>query len=531
MIWESDVSGRDALRLRGPVLVLVWGLVLAALTGHPAAEADVADDCEALEALELPQVNSISAELDSDGEAQGNTGLPDFCSVHLTVSEAINIAVWLPVAESYNGRLQSVGGGGYAGRISYGAMAGALRGGYATASTDTGHEGGGDFAFTPDGDGSGLNEQLIEDFASRSLFEMTEKTQTLIEAFYGEPEAYAYWNGCSTGGRQGLMHVQRMPEAYDGVLAEAPAINWDRFIPAEIWPQVVFDEEYGDPASGPAFCKLQAATEAAVEACDTLDGVKDGLIDDPRRCDYDAHNLVGTVLPCGEFTATDARAINRIWEGPVGPDGEPLWYGLAKGAPLFLLAGSPGVPPFHGPFPIAVTHQQWVEVDPTWDWRTFDYAEWLENWHESQTMFNDVIGTDDPDISAFREAGGKVLIFHGWDDQLIMPEGSIDYYERIIDEFGSWRQVQQFARLFMVPGLWHCGGGPGLDPVDPFGALVDWVEHGDAPDQLLTSDGEATRPVCAYPYVPRWDGTGDPDQPESFDCKPNYGRWGTPGKR
>lgn len=531
MIWETTAPNGGARRVRAATaLGLALGLLLALLTGQSAAGADVGDDCEELATLTLPDVVSISAELDTDGEAQGQTDLPDFCAVQVRVAEMIDIAVWLPTTEAYNGRLQSVGGGGYAGSISFGAMAEALRDGYATASTDTGHDGGGDFAFIPDDDG-GLNEQLIEDFASRSLFEMTEKAKALVEGFYGQPEEYAYWNGCSTGGRQGLMLVQRMPDAYDGVLAEAPAINWDRFIPAEIWPQVVFAEEYGDPAVGPALCKLQAATDAAIAACDTLDGVEDGLIDDPRRCDYDAQDLVGTVLACGEFTATDARAINRIWDGPVGPEGESLWYGLAKGAPLNLLAGSPGVPPFNGPFPIAVTHQQWVEVDPTWDWRTLDYDEWLENWHASRAMFGDVIGTDDPDIAAFRDAGGKVLMFHGWDDQLIMPEGTIDYYERVIDEFHSWRKVQEFARLFMVPGLWHCGGGPGLEPVDPFGALVDWVENGEAPDTLTTSEGDATRPVCAYPYVPRWDGKGDPDQSTSFDCKPNYGRWGPPGKR
>jgi hypothetical protein len=529
--------------MRSVVVTAVLAMVLGLLSVQPsmADDHDAAAACEDLAGLVLDDAQlSITAAYDTDGEAEGQTGLPAFCDVRVTLAEAINIAVWLPAPEAYNDRLQNVGGGGYAGSISFGAMGGVLRDGYVTGSTDTGHpaSAGGSFAFEPDGDGSGLNEQLIEDFAQRSLYELTETSKQLLEAFYGKAAEYTYFTGCSTGGRQGLIQVQNTPEAYDGVLAEAPAINWDRFIPAEIWPQVVYEDVYGSPSVGPSFCELEAAAQAAVDACDTLDGVADGLIEDPRRCDYDATALIGEEIPCftgtSTFTAEDAEAINRIWEGPVGPDGEQLWYGLAKGAPLYLLAGSPGVPPFNGPFPIATTHQQWSAVDPTWSLDQLDYEEWLDNWASSKELFNDVIGTDAPDISAFADAGGKVLIFHGWDDQLIMPEGSIDYYERVIDEFSSTRQVQRFARLFMVPGLYHCGAGPGPDVVDPFQELVDWVEDGDAPDTLDAiadnADGETvTDVVCAYPYVPRYDGTGDPEEAGSYDCKPNFGRWGTPG--
>jgi Tannase and feruloyl esterase len=511
--------------------ILAAATVAAALAGAPpagaAAHATAAAKaaplpCDALDDLSLPEVTQITAQLVTTGSSDGQSDLPAFCRVALTVAPQVNIAVWLPTQATYNGRFQAVGGGGYAGSISFGAMAGALRNGFATASTDTGHSGfNGSFALNADGT---LNWQLIEDFASRSLIELTKKAKALIAAFYGQDAEYSYWNGCSTGGRQGLMLAQRFPEGYDGILSAAPAINWDRFIPAELWPQIAMRQELGGPI---AQCKLAVAAQAALQACDDLDGVVDGVMDDPRRCDFDPSSLVGTSTPCGDFTADDARVIRMIWEGPRGTDGSFLWYGLAKGAPLNFLAGT-------SPFPIATDHfRYWIEQDPAFDWQTLDYAGFEQGFRESQELFNDVIGTDDPNLSAFREAGGKVLIWHGWSDQLIFPEGAIDYYERVIATFHSTEQVQRFARLFMAPGVFHCGGGTGPQVFDSFGALVRWVENGDAPDRIVASRVESgvvvrTRPLCAYPYVARWDGKGDPNAAESFDCKPNYGRWSPP---
>jgi Tannase and feruloyl esterase len=171
----------------------------------------------------------------------------------------------------------------------------------------------------------------------------------------------------------------------------------------------------------------------------------------------------------------------------------------------------------------------WIEQNPAFDWKTLDYAGFEQSFRVSQQLFNGVIGTDDSDLSEFRDAGGKVLIWHGWSDQLIFPEGSIDYYDRVIKTFHSTEQVQRFARLFMAPGVFHCGGGTGPQVFDSFGAL----ENGEAPDQITASRVEngvtvRTRPLCAYPYVARYDGKGDPNSAESFDCKPNYGAWSPP---
>ena len=338
---------------------------------------------------------------------------------------------------------------------------------------------------------------------------MTDASRSLIDEFYGEPAEYAYWNGCSTGGRQGLVMAQRVPESYDGILAGAPAINWDRFIPSLLWPQIVMDQELGgviDP------CKLAAATDAAVEACDADDGVSDGALDDPRACDFDAVSLVGIDTPCGEFTDADAAVIQSIWDGPRTSDGEFLWYGLAPGAPLDAVAG--GLP-----FPIGWDYLRiWVEQDRTFDWHTLGYAGFEDAFRTSQDLFHDVIGTDDPDLTSFKEAGGRLLMWHGWSDELIPAEGSIDYYERVVEAVGSTAEVAEFARLFMAPGVQHCEGGPGHAAFDAFDALVEWVEAGRAPESITAYRGTETRPLCPYPTVATYDGTGDPALAASYEC-------------
>jgi hypothetical protein len=324
------------------------------------------------------------------------------------------------------------------------------------------------------------------------------------------------------------MLAQRFPDGYDGILAGAPAINWDRFHPAHLWPQLVRLQEVGGPIAN---CKYDAVTAAAVAHCDSQDGVVDGILDDPRRCDFDPHTMVGADLgACGALTEAEADAIALMWDGPRDGDSDRLWYGLTIGTPMGALAGP-------SPFFIGLQHAQlWVNQDPTWDWQTLTYETYPDFFGTSVEKFNDVIGTDDPDLSAFRDSGGRVLMWHGWADPLIFPEGTVDYYDRVIDRFHSTQQVQGFARLFMAPGVGHCGGGAGPNQFDMFGALVAWVEQGDAPDRIMATRAEGgavvrTRPLCAYPFVPRFDGKGDPSSASSFECKPNYGQWGTPNRR
>jgi hypothetical protein len=341
----------------------IFGLACNAVAAGVEDGRKPAISCEQLGAIKLKDVSSVSAQSVTSGSftpqgAMPLSNLPRFCRVSLVIKPQINIEVWLPMA--WNERFQAVGGGGYAGAVSWAALAAAIRNGYATAYTDTGHSGatqpGGSFALNADGT---PNTQLIEDFAFRSLQELTVQSKELIRAFYAERPKYSYWNGCSTGGRQGLIQAQRLPDAYDGILAGAPAINWDRFIPAELWPQIVMKQEAGGPV---AACKLNTATNAAVAACDSFDGVIDGVLEDPRQCRFDPVALqcgAGATPDCNCLTSKEAAAVRKIWDGPRSSDGSQLWYGLTRGTPLAALSGS-------NPFPISADHfRYWVERDKT----------------------------------------------------------------------------------------------------------------------------------------------------------------------
>ena len=493
-------------------LVRLASAAAAALALLPCS-VPAATPCAALAILPLPEVIAISAQevpagpFTPPGATKPIAGgdLPAFCRVALTVSPAINIEVWLPQA-GWNERYQGVGGGGYAGSISYAALATALRAGYATASTDTGHVGGsGTFALNADGT---LNWGLIDDFARRSLYEMVLKAKALINAHYDAAPKYSYWTGCSTGGRQGLMAVQRFPEEYDGLVIAAPAINWERFIPAEIWPQIVMHQALGAPIPS---AKLTAVGNDAIAACDAADGVADGVINDPRKCDYDP-------AASASLTPAEAAAVRKIWQGPVSArTGQRLWFGLEPGASFAGLAGAT-------PFAIASTHlAYWVNQNPAFDWHGVTEAGFEAHFRSSQRQFNAVIGTDEDNLQDFRRRGGKILMWHGEADQLIPPRGTVNYYERVLSGNGGLRHVDDFVRLFLAPGVAHCSGGAGPNPVGTLEAVVDWVERGIAPERVLAtrtlpSGALRTRPLCAYPKTAQWIGTGSTDDAANFAC-------------
>jgi pimeloyl-ACP methyl ester carboxylesterase len=495
-------------------IAIVGGL---AATSRNAAGAPM--PCAQLATIALTEATITAAEEVAAGEYAPPAGprqsnLPAFCRVALTVSPQIRIEVWLP-KDTWNGRYRGEGGGGYAGQVSYGGLAEGIRLGYATASTDTGHPAaaGGSFALMADGR---LNEQLIGDFAERSLRELAIKAKAVIKAYYGDAPKYSYWNGCSTGGRQGLMAVQRFPEEYDGLVIGAPAINWDRFIAAELWPQIVINRTVGAPIGND---KLTMATKAAVAACDAKDGVADGVINDLRKCTYDPAALVckAGAESASCLTTSEAEAIRKTWNGPTNASGQRLWFGLERGTPLNALAGGT-------PFPIATAHAQyWVEQDPKFDWRTLNEADFAAFFTSSQQKFHDVIGTDNASLAGFRKHGGKMIIWHGEADPLIFPRGTLNYFDRVLAENGGADKAKEFARLFMAPGVGHCGGGDGPAPAGLFDAVVTWVEKGEAPDTVQAirkrPDGMTlTRPLCAYPKTAKWTGTGSTDEAKNFSC-------------
>ena len=417
-------------------------------------------------------------------------------------------------AVAWNGKNRDLGGGGYAGAV--GGVTSSTNLGYVGTSTDTGHSAalGGSFALNPDGT---LNYGLIEDFASDGIHEQHLWGVNLAKAYYGAEPIRKYWMGCSTGGRQGHYQAQNFPGDFDGILAGANAFNWDRFITAELWPAVVMNEEVGAPIAG---TKLNAVTNAAVGACDAQDAIPgDGIIEDPRACTYSAKSFVCTANggPSSDpncLTPAEARAVDKIWDGPRDADGNRAWYGLERGASLLGLAGTL-------PFSIANDHfKYWIHQKPSFDWHTVTEASFFTDMLASIAKFNDVIGTDD-DLKAFRKAGGKMITYHGLSDQLIPPRGTYHYYNSVLQ--GNYKETQKFYRYFPYPGNGHCGGGaaPLIDAEALFSTLVKWVENGIEPDYVVASQSSParTRKVCMYPNLPVYNGSGSTDDQANFHCE------------
>ena len=311
------------------------------------------------------------------------------------------------------------------------------------------------------------------------------------------------------------MEAQRHPDDFDGITANAPAISWDRFAVATLWPQVVMNQE-GDRLPD---CELKAFTAAAVQACDALDGVTDGIIGDPLHCGDDPSTLVGTTIDCDgqsrTVTAADARVVRKIWAGPTTTFGPPLWYGLPKGADLGVLAGPQA-------FPVAASWvQDFVARDRGLDLSTITYAQYTNLFLESVLRYHAVIGSDQTDLSAFRRSGGKLITWQGLADQFVPVGGTIPYYEQV--DARTRGSLDDYYRLFLAPGAQHCGPAVGAAPTDPLASLVSWVEDGVAPDTLPASttrpDGTLVqRDLCPYPSVSQYAGTGDPNAAGSYRC-------------
>jgi feruloyl esterase len=490
---------------------------------------DAAASCEKLASLTLPNATITRAQAVEAGAltpptppngtpppaaVQAFSNLPAFCRVAATLKPSsdsdIKIEVWMP-ASGWNGKFEAVGNGGWAGNISYPALASALRHGYATASTDTGHSGdGGGASFA-------LNhpEKLI-DFGYRAVHEMTVQAKTVVAAFYGHPQRLSYWNGCSTGGKQGLTEAQRFPEDYDGIVAGAPANFWTHLMASGLW---IAHATLKDPASHIPSGKFALIHRAALEACDALDGVKDGLLADPTRCSFDPK-----VLQCVDqeaptcLTAPQVEAARKIYAGPMNPlTRQQIFPGLERGSEpgWGAMAGGPK------PFSITADHFRYVVFkNPEWDFRALDFDRDVAL---ADQLDNGTLNATDPNLTKFRARGGRLLLYHGWNDQLIAPQNTINYYKSVVAALGGPARTQESVRLFMAPGMGHCSGGEGPSRFDMMSEIEQWVEQRHAPDQIVASqrknDGtDRTRPLCPYPQVARYKGTGSIDDAESFVC-------------
>ena len=477
----------------------------------------IAASCESLASVPLPDVTvTMSAEVAAGAPAPGGrgggSGLPAFCRVALTFKPTsdsdVKIEVWLPSAAGWNRKFQAVGNGGWGGALSYPAMAEALRRGYATSSTDTGHAtGGASFAL-------GHPEKIV-DFAWRSEHEMTVKAKALIAAYYGDSPRLSYWNGCSGGGRQGLMEAQRFPGDFDGIVAGAPAINFTGRAIQSVWvAQAVHKEGSALPPD-----KFSLLHNAVLAACDAQDGVKDGVLEDPRRCQFDPG-----VLACkGDdasscLTAPQVEAARKIYSAAINPRTQAaIFPGHKPGSELgWNTMASPQ------PFAIGQEHFKYVVFqNPAWDYKTFDFD---RDTALTAKVDGGLINSLNPDLSGYFAHAGKIIQYHGWSDPQISPETSVNYYTSVLEKMGGAAKVQDNYRLFMVPGMAHCGGGEGPNVFDSMTALEQWVEQKKAPDQIVASrmkDGKAerTRPLCPYPQVAKYNGTGSTDDATNFSCR------------
>lgn len=474
--------------------------------------------CASLAELQLPDT-TISPTSDP-----GDATTPASCRVHLTVThppagDVVNVWVYLPDI-GWNGRFQGIGGGGYVGGTESSLVA-PLRQGYAAGATDAGSPGT-DATFFLNADHS-INYQRARDWGYLGIHDMTVRAKALVSAYYGGGPRYSYFNGCSTGGRQGLTEAQRYPADYNGILAGSPVINLIEVNAAQMWPQLLMLEnnDFLPP------CKYQAAVDAVVQACDTVgDGVKDGVIGDPRACHWDPAALIGMETPCGIITRTDADIIRSIWEGPRRSDGSFMWYGILPGARFSGIATTVEI---NGQWVGQPRQTQiigsWVLHDPSWDWMTLTQASFQQLFDEAAEEWDATQSSNNPDLRAFARRGGRILMWHGLADFGVPPEGSMDYLERVRDVVGPAR-TNAFMRLFMAPGVDHCGGGPGPQPTGQFDDLVRWVERGQVPSTIASVKTDTTgavtqtRPICAYPDVARYKGRGDVNDGANYRCVP-----------
>lgn len=479
--------------------------------------------CTALNELELPELATIVAQW----VPRGPTTLPDLvpaelashCRVRGRIEPAIGFEVWLPHPDAWNGRFLAVGGGGYAGTISYRAMAPRINEGYATASTDTGHEAE-TFGWLAD-------DALLRDFAYRAIYEMTSKARVIVSDFYARPADYRYFNGCSLGGRQGLTEAQRFPGDYDGIVAGAPVNAFVDTRTTQLWGTRI-----AQPLSGGQSLLtpdiLALVTAAATEQCDTLDGVADGVIEDPRRCNFDPGRLQCSGAGVGGFrnpgaclTGSQVAAIRDIYRGPAAPDTGPIAPGFAVGSETgwtFASASEPSRLTLE-------FFRRAVFEDTFWSWRSFDFG--LDHAYAVDQL-GWMLDATSPDLSDFRDEGGKLLLYHGWNDSNNSPEATIAYYESIEATLATVPnplaiRTRDFASLFLVPGMGHCGGGPGTDEFDSQRSIEDWVERGILPDRIEAGHVEddqvvRTRPLCPYPETARYRGSGNSDRSGSFLC-------------
>jgi len=524
--------------------------VLAAIfvvTGVLRTHAATPTACEDLSKLTLSQTKITLAQVvaagtfvspvpPGPGVAPGNfQDVPAFCRVIADLSPStdsdIKVEVWMP-ASGWNGRFQGQGNGGFAGQIGYAGMAAVVKRGYATAGTDTGHTGNALQAEWALG-----HPEKVADFGYRAIHEMTLKAKAIIDAYYGQNPRYSYFLSCSGGGREALMEAQRFPADYNGIVAGAPANYWTHLFAAFAWDEQALLE---NSESYIPSAKLPAISAAVLAACDARDGLKDGLLDDPRQCNFDANTLLCKAAETDAcLTAAQVDTLKKLYAGPTDAKGDSIYGGLMPGFEEgwgpWVVGRAPGQALVDG---FAVQYfSNMVYGNAKWELKSFS----LDG---SVAQFDAVsarrLNATDPNLKPFRSHGGKLMMYQGWNDPATPPLNSINYYQSVVAKMGQ-RRAASFLRLFMVPGMGHCGGGPGPSYFgqdanakdrdsehDIYAAIEAWVEKDVAPARIIATKfandsraegpAEMTRPLCPYPQIAKYDGTGNPNDAASFTC-------------
>jgi hypothetical protein len=531
------------MSLRKAVLLFATFYSVAALFPSPGL---AAHSCERLSQLKLLQTTISTAVSVPAGEFQrpdappsdrSSVNLPAFCRVTGVITPSadseIKFEIWMP-SQNWNGKFNGVGNGGFAGSINYGGLAAALRAGYAAASTDTGHAAGGtDARWALD------HPEKIVDFAYRAIHLTAETGKAIVQNFYGDAPRWSYFSSCSNGGRQALMEAQRFPDDYNGIIAGAPANYWTHLLATAVWNmQATLESQVSYiPAT-----KLPVISQAVLAACDAKDGVKDGILNDPRQCGFNPDTLLckGPDSPAC-LTTPQVAALKRIYAGPVNKRGQKVFPGFMPGAELgpggWALWITGTAPEKSLDFAFGTQFfSNMVFDNATWDFRKLNY--------DSDMLLTDqrkarILNATDPDLAKFSARGGKLILYHGWNDAAIPALNTVDYYRSVVLKMGL-RKADRFVRLYMAPGVQHCGGGPGPDSfgVDPsadadpehsmFSALERWVEHDKAPKAIIASKHadpsspaggpEMTRPLCPYPEEAKFKGEGDTNDAANFVC-------------
>lgn len=441
---------------------------------------------------------------------------------------------------AWNGKVQTLGNGGFAGGVT--GVTTATNFGYVGTGTDTGHnasitnpipnpnpppatveappsESGAVFALNPDGT---LNYGRIMDYGWRGQHHANLWGRRIARTYYGQKPIRNYYVGCSDGGREGHEMAQRFGQEFDGIVAMSPAIHWDRWGFSGGWGNYVAHQELGQ--NGLDTVKFQDVNQRAFAACDGLDGIVDGMIQETRRCAYDANAAVcgqpdASADPTRCLTSAEAAVVNKIWDGPRNPDGSKMWVGWERGTQgvFGITPATTGAPTLFG----EQIDRYWVHRDPIFNWRSISEEQFLAEQRNLTNLFSQYIGSDSPNLHTFKGSGGKMIVSYGNQDQIIPPNGHYNYMQRLFAAMGGVSNTQDFYRYYVFPNATHCGGA-GMTTNVLFNALVNWVENGVVPDHLIAQvNATRTRKVCMYPNTPAYIGSGSTDDQANFVCQTN----------